>query len=684
MTQTQALNILKMGRNVFITGPAGSGKTYVINEYIKYLKDHGVVIGITASTGIAATHMGGVTIHSWSGMGIKNNLTEHELAQLAEKSPAAKRVREAAVLIIDEVSMLHHFRLDTLNSITQHIRKNKEPFGGLQIVLCGDFFQLPPVSRYGEPDTHFIYRSEAWRDGKFTVCYLHENFRQVSDPILAVLNEIRSGEVSDGARESLKSRHRGTENWRMKVGGERNKVSEPSSQRRWAAGSTTTNDGARKDDSASLSVMRAESIVGEETFVSVADDFQEVELATDFHDSPTRLYTHNIDVDRVNETELNKVDGYEITYEMTSRGRKPLVEALKKSCLAPEKLRLKKGARVMCVKNNFEEGYVNGTLGVVVSCGFGVDPVIHTASTPDFPDGRRLTIELAEWTIEDDGKVLAEIVQYPLRLAWAITVHKSQGMSLDAVEVDLSKAFEPGMGYVALSRVRTLAGLSILGMNENAFHVHPEVLEYDKHLRQLSDKAESIIEYTDTKDIIRVQEEYLAKVAPLHRIGKDGKVKKGKIPKPPKVSTFERTAILVRNQKTVKEIAKEREMADETIINHLEKLIEFGPENGGIVLSEIAYLKKEISLPHFMKIEKALEEVSIKDEQARAKILERNASSNKVTQDEEDVEGGSEESGEYRPPLLSPVKSKVGGNISFREIQLARVLLGYVKRKKVS
>ncbi len=625
MTQTQALAILEMGRNVFITGPAGSGKTYVVNEYIKYLKEHDVSIGITASTGIAATHMGGVTIHSWSGMGIKNNLSEYDLAQLAEKSQVARRIKEAAVLIIDEVSMLHHFRLDTLNSITQHIRKSTAPFGGLQIVLCGDFFQLPPVSKYGEPDTHFIYRSEAWRDGKFTVCYLHENFRQLTDPILAVLNEIRSGEVSEGAREQLRSRHR--------------KIS---------------------------SVVRAEPIVGDETLVSVADDVSETWSASLDAVEPTRLYTHNVDVDSVNETELDKVDGHEIIYEMMSKGKKPLVEALKKSCLALEKLRMKKGARVMCVKNNFDKGYVNGTLGVVVSCGFGVDPVIRTASTPDFPDGRLITLELADWTIEDDGKVLAQITQYPLRLAWAITVHKSQGMSLDAVEVDLSKAFEPGMGYVALSRVRTLSGLSIIGMNENALVVHPEVLEYDQHLRELSDKAESVIEYTDTKDIVRVQEEFLAKVAPMYRIGKDGKVKKGKIPKPPKMSTFGKTAILVREQKSVKEIAKAREMTVETIIGHLEKLIEMGPEADGIELSDISYLKKEVSPIHFMKIEKALEEVSIADEERRAGVV------------------WPVEDKEYKPPLLSPVKSKVGANISFRDIQLVRVLLGYVKKSKVA
>ena len=620
MTQHDALTLLKTGRNAFITGPAGSGKTHVVNEYVKYLKEHGVIVGITASTGIAATHLGGVTIHSWSGMGINNELDSEALAALADKAHVAKRIREAAVLVIDEVSMLHHFRLDTVNAIAQHIRKSSLPFGGLQVVLCGDFFQLPPVSKYGEGDTHFIYRSEAWRDGKFSVCYLSENHRQKDDGLLDILNEIRSGDVSEGAREQLQSRFLA----RIAASGE---------------DSATT--------SASPEAMPA------------------IE--------PTRLYTHNINVDAVNEAELAKVGSPEFLYEMTARGRKPLVEALKRSCLAPERLRLRKGARVMCVKNNFDKGYVNGTLGVVMSCGPGVDPIIRTVPTLEYPRGRELLIELASWMIEDDGKILAEIDQYPLRLAWAITVHKSQGMSLDAVEVDLSRCFEPGMGYVALSRVRTMAGLTILGMNEGALQVHPEVLEYDRHLRELSDKAESVIQHTDEKELVRAQEEFLAKVAPMHGIGSK---KKGGRSKEKKVSTYEKTAELVRKRKSLKEIANAREITVETIIAHLEELVSAKNEsavggdvegadrdhldknvpsndyNVGLSLKDIAYFKYEVSQRHWGAIEKALAEVA-----------------------------DARKDGDAKPPMLSPVKNKLPPNVSFKEIRLARVVLGYVRRE---
>jgi ATP-dependent exoDNAse (exonuclease V) alpha subunit len=225
-----------------------------------------------------------------------------------------------------------------------------------------------------------------------------------------------------------------------------------------------------------------------------------------FEIDPTRLYTHNIDVDTINQKELSAVKGKEVVYTMSDRGNDKYVESLKKSCLAPEALHLKVGARVMCVKNNFEQGYANGTLGVVVSCANGVDPVIRVSS------GKEIKIERASWQILDDSsaKVKAEIIQYPLRLAWAITIHKSQGMSLDAIEVDLSRSFEKGMGYVALSRVRSLEGLNLVGINENALQVSSEVAKFNKDLMQASENAELAFEATDPEMITKVQDAFMS------------------------------------------------------------------------------------------------------------------------------------------------------------------------------
>jgi ATP-dependent exoDNAse (exonuclease V) alpha subunit len=201
-------------------------------------------------------------------------------------------------------------------------------------------------------------------------------------------------------------------------------------------------------------------------------------------DGVTQLYSHNADVDSLNDTELKKLKADEKKFDMEERGSKKLIEALKRGCLSPERLVLKIGARVMFTKNDTERKYVNGTLGVVK--GFAAEtgyPIVKTNT------GRELVVEPDEWRLDDGGKVLARIMQIPLRLAWAMTVHKSQGMSLDSAHMDLSNAFEYGQGYVALSRVRTLAGLTLAGLNARALAVHPQIVEKDADFRAASDAA---------------------------------------------------------------------------------------------------------------------------------------------------------------------------------------------------
>jgi ATP-dependent exoDNAse (exonuclease V) alpha subunit len=195
---------------------------------------------------------------------------------------------------------------------------------------------------------------------------------------------------------------------------------------------------------------------------------------------PTRLYTHNADVDAINNLELQKIKEKPIAYQMYAKGDEKLIKVLKKGCLASEKLVLKKGATVMFVKNNFDRSYVNGTLGRVTGFDENKLPIVKTFS------GKSIIASPETWLIEEDDEVLASVSQIPLRLAWAITVHKSQGMTLDAAEMDLSKSFEYGMGYVALSRVRTLGGIKLLGINETALEVNPEIYELDKELQNLS------------------------------------------------------------------------------------------------------------------------------------------------------------------------------------------------------
>ena len=142
MQQATALKILKSGQNVFLTGSAGSGKTHLLNQYIAYLRAHGVKVAVTASTGIAATHLAGQTIHSWSGLGVKEVITSKDLERIAKKKPVRQRLEQAQVLIIDEISMLSGQNLAGVDQILKHFKGSGEAFGGVQVVFCGDFFQL--------------------------------------------------------------------------------------------------------------------------------------------------------------------------------------------------------------------------------------------------------------------------------------------------------------------------------------------------------------------------------------------------------------------------------------------------------------------------------------------------------------------------------------------------------------
>ena len=428
MTQDEALALLRTGASIFLTGQPGSGKTHTVNRYLQWLKRQGIAYAYTASTGIAATHGHGVTIHAWSGIAVRESLSARDLDLLASNRRLATRIERTHVLVIDEISMLPARSLGLVDTVCRHVRGVPSPFGGLQIVLVGDFFQLPPVVRReaqaamlplvdGEDPfgAEFAHASSAWRDLSPIVCYLSEQHRQSDKPFLDVLAAIRANDCAGIHRKQLSSRQIG-------------------------------------------------------------------------QDAPpencTRLFTHNAAVDEINQQRLEKLGGETHTFSMAATGDASLVQVLKRGCLSPETLHLKQGAAVMFTKNDQGGRYVNGTLGLVES--FDAEeafPVVVTRS------GKRIVAEPSTWKIDEAGKERASITQVPLRLAWAITVHKSQGMSLDAAVIDLSRAFEYGQGYVALSRLRSLKGLYLLGLNERALRVHPKAVEKDAEFRAASEAA---------------------------------------------------------------------------------------------------------------------------------------------------------------------------------------------------
>jgi ATP-dependent DNA helicase PIF1 len=432
MTQQEALTILQTGANVFLTGEPGAGKSHTINMYTRWLREHGIEPAITASTGIAATHIGGMTIHSWAGIGIKRSLSAYDLDRIASTEHVVKRIRRTNILIIDEVSMLSPDTLSMVDAVCREVLASSKAFGGLQVVFVGDFFQLPPIVRRqeeadpqdfqsdllleeGKLPVNFAYGSESWLRANPVVCYLTEQHRQDDPAFLGVLSAIRRNMFDETHMAHIKGR------------------------------------------------------------ITTADK------------APTtapKLFSHNADVDRINEHTLGGIDGSPKSFVMASSGAPHIVAALKKSCLSPEALFLKVGASVMFTKNNPKEGYVNGTLGTVQTFNsFNGYPTVVTRT------GRAIEVEPAEWSVEEGGRIRARITQLPLRLAWAITVHKSQGMSMDEAVMDLRQVFEYGQGYVALSRVRRLAGLYLIGYNQRTFEVHPEVLLRDEQFRESTEAA---------------------------------------------------------------------------------------------------------------------------------------------------------------------------------------------------
>ena len=507
MQQETALEIMMSGKSVFLTGPAGSGKTHTLNRYIREMRSRGARVAITASTGIASTHLGGMTVHSWSGIGIKDALSDKDVRELVLTSYLKKRFIKTDILIIDEISMLTSYVFDLIDKVCRAGRgEPNAPFGGLQVILCGDLFQLPPVIKEDaqslgmferKENDFFVFRSRAWQEMNPAVCYLETQYRQNDERLIEILNAIRSNSVDESIQNTL----------------------------------------------------------------------QELVNTPNKEASHIDLYTHNRDVDTINIQKLALLKTSGKRYRMKAQGKEGLSEHLKRNCLAPEVLTVREGARVVFVKNDPEQKYVNGTLGVVK--GFDEDgfPIVETKQ-------RTVVAYPRTWELEIDGQTLASVEQIPLRLAWAITVHKSQGMTLESARVDLSRSFVPGMGYVALSRVRSIEGLDLIGCNNEALYVHPLVVEFDRELLNYSQALnKKWLALTQEKREERIQI-FLEKVT--------GKKKK-------KGTTLEKTRFLLKKQFSLDEIAQERDMTLSTIFTHLEKLL----ESKKITTKDIDYLFKQ-------------------------------------------------------------------------------------------
>ncbi len=303
--------------------------------------------------------------------------------------------------------------LDILNLRLKTLRRQTKAFGGLQVILSGDFFQLPPIGK-GQAAA-YAFMAEAWQELSLQACYLSEQHRQTDDGLRRLLQAMRSADVN------------------------------------------------LKD----LGVLLDRQVTPKRDI--------------------TVLLTHNRDVDRVNHERLNRLSGDLRIYEMAMSGHREALIELQHSVVAPQRLYLKSGAKVMFTANDLSLGYANGSIGSVIGFNHGF-PVVAIDSS-----GLKLRVEPKQWNMTIDEHTIAKISQLPLRLAWAVTIHKCQGMSLDAAEVDLSRSFTYGMGYVALSRVKSLNGLYLRGFNSRSLEMDPAVKQFDQKIKKLSGKIDSVM-----------------------------------------------------------------------------------------------------------------------------------------------------------------------------------------------
>jgi ATP-dependent DNA helicase PIF1 len=431
------------GQSLFFTGSAGTGKSFVLRTLVKALKaKHGAsAVFVTAPTGVAACNVGGITLHSFAGVGLGKGTAKYLADMVAKNNSKAAKWNQCQVLVIDEVSMLDGHLMDKLDAVGRRVRYRPDaPFGGIQLVLCGDFYQLPPVGV--DRTTCFAFESQAWKRAVTQTFQLTHVYRQRDPVFVQCLNDLRMGVVSDATARTLKA----TRNHSLVQ---------------------TTEDGA--------------------TVV------------------PTRLYSHNVDVDRENLARLKDLPGGTLTYKARDEAKTEAARRQMERLPASEVLQLKVGAQVILTKNiAVGSGLANGTRGVVVRFETkSVDDPFVTQPTPydgqtdesywvdvatcRYPVVRFLLangttylrrIEPDKWTIEDGSTLIAERTQLPLRLAWALSIHKAQGMTIGLLETNVGRCFDYGQCYVALSRATSLETLRVQGFDARRVRVHPKVVAF--------------------------------------------------------------------------------------------------------------------------------------------------------------------------------------------------------------
>lgn len=443
--QQIVFDCFKEGNNIFMTGPGGSGKSFLIKQMVKQASVMGKKLQVCAMTGCASILLecNAKTIHSWSGIGLGKADDHVIITHIMMNKFLTKQWKTTDILILDEVSMCSRRMFDLLNDIGKRVRKNGKPFGGMQIVMSGDFFQLPPVGNKDDPDSQmFCFESDHWNEVFDVQVFLNTIFRQNDNTYISVLNDIREGYLRKTGLELLRRRYQ------------------------------ITQDKLRENDS---------------------------------NWSPTKLLPRRIDAERINREELKRLTSQTHTFRYDAEYVKPEVNmstlfenklttktkiATKKDIEREEKyvlqnnlfydtLDIKIGTKVMCIINlDLEAGICNGSTGIVK------DIIYNKENSSKLPDIRvhfdnGITKNITPHSFESENIPGFRIKQYPLILAWAITIHKSQGATLDTAMVDIGhNVFENGQVYVALSRVKSLDGLYISYFEPQRIKANKKVIEF--------------------------------------------------------------------------------------------------------------------------------------------------------------------------------------------------------------
>ena len=434
--QTRAIDLMKSGANVFLTGGGGTGKSKVLETYIdwyksKYPEDYTQFLGITSTTGSSALLIGGTTIHSFSGIGVSKESHDIIISRILKKKYTTKRLKYLKTLIIDEISMLTPLTFQLLYRLCQIIRKNERPFGGIQIILSGDFCQLAPIleQHIENHDREYCFETPEWNFSNIDIIHFKKIHRQTDTQFIEALQKIRMG-ISD-------------------------------------------------QDTTSLLMSR----------------FKE-NLVNNYGVLPVQLFPTRTKANEINQSYFNKIakddnkdiKNYNITLSIESRDpERPIINKtdiehrIVSQLPIDDKIQLCIGCQVILVINlSIDEGLVNGSKGVVHGFNENGEPIVI------FSNGIQKNIAIYQWEI-DEGSYITRALGLPLILGYGCTIHRSQGMSIDLAVVDIGRDVFKGNGgfgqiYVALSRVRTLIGLSIINFDPSRIKCHPKVVEFYKNL----------------------------------------------------------------------------------------------------------------------------------------------------------------------------------------------------------